>query len=188
MLSESVFGPLPSGPGPRNRTGTGNWNLFYRTVLQETGRGAGTVGTVFQEPEPSLSVETVLKQKNPRGRVNREVQTGPVLLWSNLVLTTEPKLPCEGHFAGCCVGFFLVLFCYIPSAQKSGVDKRVVSKRVVFADVPLERKPERGYIGMFPQNEKAGTRVRSNVPRNENRNEGTFAKTTLLRNRPFISK
>ena len=24
-------------------------------------------------------------------------------------------------------------------------------------------------------------------PRNENRNEGTFAKTTLLRNRPFIS-
>ena len=25
-------------------------------------------------------------------------------------------------------------------------------------------------------------------PRNENRNEGTFAKTTLLRNRPFISQ
>ena len=43
----------------------------------------------------------------------------------------------------------------------SGADKRVVSKRVVLADVPLERKPERGYIRMFPQNEK--------------RNEGTFA-------------
>ena len=27
-----------------------------------------------------------------------------------------------------------------------GVDKRVVSKRVVSADVPPERKPERGYI------------------------------------------
>ena len=34
------------------------------------------------------------------------------------------------------------------------------SKRVVLADVPPERKPERGYIRMFPQN--------------ENRNEGTF--------------
>ena len=28
----------------------------------------------------------------------------------------------------------------------SGVDKRVVSKRVVLADVPPERKPERGYV------------------------------------------
>ena len=39
--------------------------------------------------------------------------------------------------------------------------KRVVSKRVILADVPPERKPERGYVRMFP--------------RNENRNEGTFA-------------
>ena len=38
--------------------------------------------------------------------------------------------------------------------------KRVVSKRVVLADVRPERKPERGYIRMFP--------------RNENRNEGAF--------------
>ena len=36
----------------------------------------------------------------------------------------------------------------------SGVDKKVVSKRVVLADVPPERKPERGYIQMFPRNEK----------------------------------
>ena len=28
----------------------------------------------------------------------------------------------------------------------SGVRKRVVSKRVVLADVPPERKPERGYV------------------------------------------
>ena len=35
------------------------------------------------------------------------------------------------------------------------------SKRVVLADVPSERKPERGYIQMCPQN--------------QNRNEGTFA-------------
>ena len=34
---------------------------------------------------------------------------------------------------------------YLP-VTLFGVDKRVVSKRVVSADVPLERKPERGYI------------------------------------------
>ena len=60
-----------------------------------------------------------------------------------------------------------------------GVDKRVVSKRVVLADVPPERKPERGYI-------------RRMFPRNENRNEGTFGgcfpgpKTgTRVRSTPF---
>ena len=39
--------------------------------------------------------------------------------------------------------------------------ERVVSKRVVLADVPPERKPERGYVCM--------------LPRNGNRTEGTFA-------------
>ena len=62
--------------------------------------------------------------------------------------------------------------------EKSGVDKRVVFQKGGFggcssrtktgtrvhSDVPPERKPERGYVRMFP--------------RNENRNEGTFAKTT----------
>ena len=42
-----------------------------------------------------------------------------------------------------------------------GLTKGWFSKRVVWADVPPERKPERGYIRMFPQN--------------ENRNEGTFS-------------
>ena len=46
--------------------------------------------------------------------------------------------------------------------------------RVHSSDVPPEQKPERGYVRMFPQN--------------ENRNEGTFAKTTLLRNCPFVSR
>ena len=32
------------------------------------------------------------------------------------------------------------------STLQSGVDKRVVSKRVVLADVPPERKPERGHV------------------------------------------
>ena len=84
--------------------------------------------------------------------------------------------------------------------------KRVVSKRVVSADVPPERKPERGYVrqnrpftkppcylpvtpfggnlkGWFPKGW-----FRRMFPRNENRNEGTFAKTALLPNRPFISQ
>ena len=34
---------------------------------------------------------------------------------------------------------------YLP-VSLFGVDKRVVSKRVVLADVPPERKPERGYV------------------------------------------
>ena len=34
---------------------------------------------------------------------------------------------------------------YLPMTL-FGVDKRVVSKRVVLADVPPERKPERGYV------------------------------------------
>ena len=42
-----------------------------------------------------------------------------------------------------------------------GLPKGWFSKRVVLADVPPERKPERGYIRMFPQN--------------VNRNGGTFA-------------
>ena len=53
-------------------------------------------------------------------------------------------------------GPLMKLFC-----GDSVVDKRVVSKRLFLADVPPERKPERGYTRMFP--------------RNENRNEGTFA-------------
>ena len=42
-----------------------------------------------------------------------------------------------------------------------GLTKGWFSKRVVLADPPTERKSERGYIRLFP--------------RNENRNEGTFA-------------
>ena len=49
----------------------------------------------------------------------------------------------------------------IRAPQKSGVRRRVVSKRGGFGGCS---------------------------PRNKNRNEGTFAKTTLLRNRPFISQ
>ena len=72
--------------------------------------------------------------------------------------------------------------------KQLGVDKMVVFERGGFggcspgkktgtrvhSDVPPERKPERGHVRMFP--------------RNENRNEGTFAKTTLVRNRPLISQ
>ena len=52
---------------------------------------------------------------------------------------------------------------------------------------PRNEKPERGYVRMFPRNEKPERGYVRMFPQNENRNEGTFAKTTLLQNRPFIS-
>ena len=69
-----------------------------------------------------------------------------------------------------------------------GLPERVVSKRVVLADLPPKRKPERGYVRMFPWNEKPERGYVRTFPRNENRNEGKFAKSTLLRNRPLISR
>ena len=39
------------------------------------------------------------------------------------------------------------------TTQESEEPKRVVSKRAISADVPPERKPERGYVRMFPRNE-----------------------------------
>ena len=43
----------------------------------------------------------------------------------------------------------------------------------VHSDVPRYQNPERGYMRMFPST--------------KNRNEGTFAKTALLPNHPFVS-
>ena len=62
-------------------------------------------------------------------------------------------------------GFSKGWFWRCSPATKTGTRSR--------SDVPRDEKLERGYVRMFP--------------RNENRNEGTFPKTTLLRNRPFIS-
>ena len=59
---------------------------------------------------------------------------------------------------------------------RSEEPKRVVSKRVVLADVPPERTPERGYVRMFPRNEKQERGYVRMFPRNNNRNERTFAK------------
>ena len=78
---------------------------------------------------------------------------------------------------------------FLPCSLKNrGLPKGWFSKRVVLADVPPERKPERGYIQMFPRNQNRNEGTFERFPRNENRNEGTFAKTTLLRNRPLISQ
>ena len=52
--------------------------------------------------------------------------------------------------------------------------------RKVLADAPRHQKAERGYLQMCP-----GTKEM--FPGTKNRNEGTFAKTALLRNRPFVS-
>ena len=59
-----------------------------------------------------------------------------------------------------------------------GLAKRWFSKRVVLADVPPEREPERGYIRIFLQNENQNEGTFACSPRTKNRNEDTFAKTT----------
>ena len=60
---ESQICQKGSGTEPEPETGT------VGTVFPETESGTGTAGTVFQEPkpepEPSLPVETVLKQRKP---------------------------------------------------------------------------------------------------------------------------
>ena len=81
--------------------------------------------------------------------------------------------------------FELIALSFFWLSVRLGVDTRVVFKKSGFggcspgtktgrrahSDVPPERKTERGYVRMFPQN--------------ENRSEGRLAKTTLLRNRPL---
>ena len=79
----------------------------------------------------------------------------------------------------------------LGSPRPSNVDYSGVAKRVVFQ--------KGGFDGCSPGT-KPGTRVHSDVPpttktgggcrmfpRSQNRNEGTFAKTNLLGNRPFVS-
>ena len=71
-------------------------------------------------------------------------------------------------------------------------------KRVVLADVPPERKPERGYIRMFPRNEnrnegtfgcsprtKTGTRVRSHVPSERKPERGHIRQNHPFTKPPF---
>ena len=67
-----------------------------------------------------------------------------------------------------------------------GVRKRVVSKRVVFGGCSPVPKTGTMIQSDVPQYQKTGTRVHSDVLCTKNRNEGTFAKTALLRNRPFV--
>ena len=63
--------------------------------------------------------------------------------------------------------------------------KRWFSKRVVLADVPPERKPERVYVRMFPRNEKTGTRVRSHVPPERKPEQGHIRQNHPFTKPPF---
>ena len=66
------------------------------------------------------------------------------------------------------------LFRFLEPLVRNPVRRRVVSKK--------------GGFGGCSPGTKTGTRVHSDVPPERGYNEGTFAKTTLLRNRPFISQ
>ena len=74
------------------------------------------------------------------------------------------------EFPRLCMTFHEGLFVVFPSLHADcgicQVPKSVVFQRVVLADVPRERKRERGYIRMFPRNANllTGTRVRSLDP------------------------
>ena len=52
---------------------------------------------------------------------------------------------------------------------------------------PVPNKPERGYIRMFPWYQEPERGYIRMFPGTKNRKEGTFAKTTLFRNRLFVS-
>ena len=74
------------------------------------------------------------------------------------------------------------------STSLSGVDKRVVFRKGGFGGCSPGTKTGTRVHSDAPPGTITGTRVRCMFPRNENRNEGAFAKTTLLLNRPFISQ
>ena len=85
--SDGISGWLGTEAEPETRT--------IGTVFPETERGIGTVGTVFQEPkpepEPSLSVKTVLKQKNPFQRGTLRTENPEPLEPSHTQTETEPN-------------------------------------------------------------------------------------------------
>ena len=77
---------------------------------------------------------------------------------------------------------------YLHSKYYLGLTEGWFPKGWLWRMFPRNENLHSGTFGCSPGT-KTGARVRSHVPRNdENRNEGTFAKTTLLRNRPFVSQ
>ena len=81
-----------------------------------------------------------------------------------------------------------------PKPPFSVVDKKVVFSRMVLADFPPERKPERGYIRMFPRNEgtfafSPGTKTRTRVhsPKPPFYETALLSPSDLLQNRPLVS-
>ena len=63
--------------------------------------------------------------------------------------------------------------------------KRVGFQKGAFPKSSPERKPERVYIQMFPRNENRNEGTFACSPGTKSRNEGTFAKTNLLRKMPL---
>ena len=75
-----------------------------------------------------------------------------------------------------------------PPPQPLGVRKRVISKRVVLADVPVYRnfqkkKQKKTFPPMLPWQKTA---MSFDIP-GQTQNEGTFAKTALSQNRSLVS-
>ena len=114
-------------------------------------------------------------------KIGHEHVQGPV------AAASQKNEAAEQGLRVCFGAFFGLSFVLQRCRRKSGVRKKMISQKGWFwrmfpwninrndtrvhSNVPPQRKPERGYGRM--------------LPRNENGNEGTLAKTTLLRNRLF---
>ena len=126
-----VFGhhPFPwKTPTPPDGLRTQKINLFGSFFWPELNLGASGLFPIFSEGPTKARVGGSQKggfQKGGFGGCPPGTKTGTRYVCQNHPFTKPPF--------------------YLP-VSLFGVDKRVVSKRVVSADVPQERKPERGHV------------------------------------------
>ena len=180
-------------------------DIFY--FLFEGGKGLGGGGGLIffsgpKCPPSSLSLtmlaadawqaaelEERMLQRLGRSELQHDCS---VTFPSGLLHFQEPLPPLSGHrhFQGegggelhiePCGRHWHLICCYL-----GWVHKRVGFQEVVLADAPPERKPERGYIRMFPRT-KARTRVRSHVTPERKPERGYICQNHPFTNPPFVS-
>ena len=109
----------------------------------------------------SKGAKTLLKKNAPSSRYRYEDLISPDYL-ENIILTHELKFPQELVGAISYQNFWCVWQRKTPFLPRNSRGTKTGTR--VHSDAPPERQPERGYVRMFPWNEKTGTRVRSPKP------------------------
>ena len=142
----------------------------------------GVKGTLRRSRVEEVSQTRVQNILPEWPELHQHVSKNSRRLWLFPLPCTWPRLVCGVFF------FFERRNCKFPANhvynrqrihikpwpwELGGSQDRVVSKRVVLEDLPLYQKP--------------GTRLHLDAPLYQNQNEGTIAKTALLRNCPFVS-